>query len=567
MERRFNSVQFLNGERVRPSYRGADTRQLTLSLTDNIDYDDIKHLIKERTHRNHDPRVPATAISIPGQDSTLEPLESFEAELFAELQEQHGRIDLFVKSKLGEITRRLSHLHKQVLQLSRQYKATAQHRITVRRLERFSKAESDVLKVGEELQSLDRFVSAQRTAFRKLLKKYQKWTGSSSLGERFRSQVLGQENSFTNHDLGPLLAEYTDVLAEVRAPFEAGLTWRASEPLRPSLANSNCVEPNLQENAVISRDFQPPPPKTDAADLQAVFENGSDIDVDAALATLPLGGNGGRATYWVHSDNLVQIHVLLLQYMRLWRSKDYLTSCQSSARPSRRGSAHGSSNGTAFLVQDEIETIVCDDLEKFVQRQNNSTIANLEARSSSEQDDTATSIRYSSTGEATVTIGVKVPDTTTSYLVGTSNRTKVKRKSLRQLFSSEGESCSSHLASNGSQPLRRSTTEQGEGFERVRKWLQSHQNVQPLVQLTCRRTRFVGLGNGLENGIWATLDKNVSMRKTSLDDLNVYKASGDSDPVGDASWFPHAVLEVRWEGRLGEDLVKTLDKSHLVSSL
>ena len=468
---------------------------------------------------------------------------------------------------MGEITRRLIHLKEQASQLTRQHKAAIQNQITVRRLEKCSRVEGNVLKAGEQLQSLARFISVQRQGFRKLLKKYQKWTGSRALEEKFRFEVLSQQNSFTQLDLHPLLNEYIDVLAEIRAPFETGLSWRASEPPKEpttSEANGQHVNRSHRENSIISRDFQPQPPKTVATELHAIFENGSDVDADTALAALPLGENGGRATYWVHSDNLVEMHILLLQCTRLWRSKDYLASCQSSAKASRRGSPYGSSHGTAFLVQDEIENIVCDDLSKFVQRQNTSTIATLEARSSSEQEDTATNIRYSSTGEAIVTIGTEASTGTCSTLGGISNRTKIKRKSLRQLFSSESDLSRSRSNSEGSPSFLRSGTQQDQDFHRVRQWLQSHQNVQPLVQLTCRRTRFVGLGNGPQQGIWATLDKNVSMKRTSLDDLSSSRSSNDTERDKNTLQFPHAVLEVRWEGRSEEELAKTLDKSHLV---
>ena len=45
------------------------------------------------------------AVSIPGQDREIE--RSFEDTLYGLLQEQHDRIDLFVRSKTGEIQRRL----------------------------------------------------------------------------------------------------------------------------------------------------------------------------------------------------------------------------------------------------------------------------------------------------------------------------------------------------------------------------------------------------------------------------------------------------------------------------
>jgi hypothetical protein len=69
-------------------------------LTDNVDYDDLKHLIKEHTTPGN-----GKAVAIPGQHD--EDAQHFDDELFALLLEQHDRINLFIKSKSGEIERRL----------------------------------------------------------------------------------------------------------------------------------------------------------------------------------------------------------------------------------------------------------------------------------------------------------------------------------------------------------------------------------------------------------------------------------------------------------------------------
>lgn len=69
---------------------------------DNIDYNDIKHLIKARTTQGQ-----SQAKAIPGSDNETKAFHAFEDELYCELRDQHQRIDLFVQSKAGEIARRL----------------------------------------------------------------------------------------------------------------------------------------------------------------------------------------------------------------------------------------------------------------------------------------------------------------------------------------------------------------------------------------------------------------------------------------------------------------------------
>lgn len=72
-------------------------------LVDNVDYNEIKQLIKRRTTEDK-----AHAISIPGKDDGQLALSDFENELYGELCQQYQRIDLFVQSKTGEIKRKLS---------------------------------------------------------------------------------------------------------------------------------------------------------------------------------------------------------------------------------------------------------------------------------------------------------------------------------------------------------------------------------------------------------------------------------------------------------------------------
>lgn len=67
---------------------------------DNIDYDDIKRYIKDETTPGK-----GKAVSVPGRND--EKLQQFESSLFDTLKDQHLRIDLFVRSKAGEIQRRL----------------------------------------------------------------------------------------------------------------------------------------------------------------------------------------------------------------------------------------------------------------------------------------------------------------------------------------------------------------------------------------------------------------------------------------------------------------------------
>lgn len=123
---------------------------------DNIDYDDVKHYIKENTTAGN-----GNSISIPGAVDVRG--KELEDNLYGILQQQHQRISLFIRSKTGEIERRLGeslsmrtttsrqhqltvadHLRKQTTSLTS--KPSVNGRIPAKRLERYGRLEADILK-------------------------------------------------------------------------------------------------------------------------------------------------------------------------------------------------------------------------------------------------------------------------------------------------------------------------------------------------------------------------------------------------------------------------------------
>ncbi|PVH80626.1 SPX-domain-containing protein [Cadophora sp. DSE1049] len=191
----------------------------------NVDYDELKNLIKANTTKDQ-----AQAIAIPGQEDPR--LEKFETSFFNELSNQHDRVDLFVKSKADEISRRLQHLQKVVLRLlARTTRSSDSDPISQKHRDKFARYNVQIERCGDDIRSLQRFVSAQRVAFHKIIKKYKKWTGSRALGERFNDEVLSNPKSLVRRDFGPLLSQYQDLSINLQSSTPAG-----SEP--PSLTSS-----------------------------------------------------------------------------------------------------------------------------------------------------------------------------------------------------------------------------------------------------------------------------------------------------------------------------------------
>ena len=417
-------------------------------------------------------------------------------------------------------------------------------------------------------------MGAQRLAFQKLLKKYKRWTGSAELGKRFQKEVLGRPGSFSRRDFSPLLTQWTEVLAAVRAPFSAGLQWQTGsiekkvdpEPRmdRQKLAHGH-NEVGFREAVNEREGFQ-----SSAAHIHSTCETGSSIDVDTALAVSPLGRRGGKASYWIHPDNLVGVHILLLQYTRLWKSSTSTasTGTLASSRSSRQSSVNNCGTEVGALPEDDIGLIICDDLQILAKRRSAATISDSENIPGKAAEIAAASIRYASKGDAVVAVRTSPGDLRDSAAAGTRpgvQTAKFKRKALRDLFDVDTDSSLTHIKSGSSGLSGSMGADQMQSIDAVKTWVANHQEVRPLVQIQCKRSRFVGLGNSESGGIWALLDKDVSMRQCTSKTLDVDQdllTSSERSP--DWNKFPHAVLEIRYEGEGTAKLVTALDETHLV---
>ncbi|KAK3678632.1 hypothetical protein LTR78_001930 [Recurvomyces mirabilis] len=476
----------------------------TLSLiplrADNIDYDDIKLYIKEQTTPGK-----GKTISVPGRND--EKLQHFEHALFITLQDQHHRIDLFVKSKAGEIQRRLRHSERQLQQLSSRVTTSADQRIPVGRLERYGRLENDVIKAGDEIKSLARFTSTQRTAFRKLLKKYKKWTGSTSLEDRFREEVLDDPKSFTKLDLGPLLDEYSTTLQQIRTLYETRIQQKSAAP---------------------KKDDQPMAGSSTISRLQAAMNSGSKTELDTAIATVPLGENGTFASYLVHPENVVELQVLLLQHSRYFLARSRSNSITSPVSLSPKDDVFNQTTdeGADYFA------IEADEAERLAKEQNGLTVDQREHSIGSTPQKARVCVRWASDEEAQV--AYRKPNNQCQYA-------EMKKKAVTALFdpSSAFSAIKSAMKPDSEQALTA-----------IRREVQQDSGLKPLHKYSCCRTRLVGTENSDQKHMLATLDTQIVIQQT-----------GDSSSK---SSFPFAVLLVRQEGAYHAGLLTALDQSHLV---
>ncbi|KAH7389414.1 hypothetical protein DE146DRAFT_664060 [Phaeosphaeria sp. MPI-PUGE-AT-0046c] len=496
----------------------------------NIDYDHLKDLIKHQT-------TPGTnkAVSIPGQGESSE--RAFGDTFLQVLRAQHDRINLFVRSKSGEIERRLDYIGKSLEQLRQKRRANPPGvRLPARTVEKYAKIDADVTRTGEEIRSLSRFQVAQRTGFTKILKKYKRWTRDREFSQVFKEQIINHPDSLFQLDLSYLLDQYIDVLGVLRALFDADST---------SAANA---DGHGAQSA--------------AARISRTLDQGDELDFDSALSTIPLGTHGNRATYWIHPDHYVEAQVLLLQHMRLYTGGARTASRNQSAQatPSRRKSSAANTD-KYFGTGDAVAHLVLDHAEAFAMKQNASTIGSTEATKGNFVFKAAGSVQCVASGEAAVVI--RANEKSQQPAIVNVESARVRLNSLQSLWAENSLPPENANGVKFKEPgSKNQNGHSGARIATIKQWLSEHKEVRPITGISSKRTRFIGLHNNSAGGVWACLDRDVYMKASMSEDLS--SDDWPSAAQSQAVKFPHAILEVRREGTHASSLIQLLDRSHLV---
>lgn len=355
---------------------------------------------------------------------------------------------------------------------------------------------------------------------------------------RFKHEVLSQPGTFSQTDLSSLLNYWTDTLHAVRDAYQAG-----QAPHAPKIALTN----EKPMDAAQSADLRVVPSK-----IHAAAETGNELDIDTALATLPLGPSGTRATYWVHAEQVVEIHILLLQSLRLFEGKATRSQPSSPLETVRRRDSSDGLNDRA----DDVGAIFIDELDRYARQRSSTTVEDTEETSGKPAARVLGSAYWNASGEAAVSVPSEIDHENSEATVFA----KLKRKHLGSLLSLDRSSTSRRPS--GLSPIAESVSE-ADPVDDLHSWLLSHRNFRPVAGICAKRSRFVGMDNDSDHGIWAMLDREICMKASMGTDL------GESDwpnkVRSGAAAFPFAVLEIRCEGAQTNDLIRVLDNSHLVS--
>ena len=481
-------------------------------MADNVDYNGLKHLIKERTSN-----IRTDPVTIPGQGPSSDPWQELETELLPILRQQHERVNLFSKSKCGEIKRRLDQVERQLKGLTKGLPFNAQNGLPVHHTKKYARLVQDTESISDDIQSLSQFANTQRLAFKKILKKYRRWTGSANLQLRVNNEILNQPTSFLRPDLNPFLQRLSKItLALSSMPV----------PKRRVQAENNDVK---DESSTI-------PQQPIIAQLHEAATQKSSLKFDAALLSVPLGDAGGRATYWIHPDNISEAEVLLLRHMK------YRTVKQQET----------------LNFQRRTHSAMFDNLQRYVQEQGAITVAQLEDMEGSFASTVALNIFWAEEADAVVIASDLSPVKTKTIL--RRQTSLVRRNELPSCLGQDTLKSGNHHHESEEHTSQKGSAE-------LREFMAQHRDVKPLAEVHSRRDRFVGLNNSRDVGTWAVLEQDITMSPPDMATIGagVKPFNDNNDSIGSPGEraFPYAVLQLRWEFSRVPEIVRALDNSHL----
>ncbi|KAJ9607958.1 hypothetical protein H2200_008037 [Cladophialophora chaetospira] len=463
----------------------------------NLSYNGIKDVIKRYTSSNH-----GGPVNIPQQGKSR--WEDADAALFQIFKDQYDNISLFLGMKQGEIDRRLNLLRKQIASLRTHLDNTLDIDVAAStRSRRYRKLSKETEELGDLIQKAARFASAQKIAFRKLLKKYTKWTGSTSLQTRMDLEL------FSSHQLQ---TDYSDNLQELA-------------DLRSILARELAV-PTLKRHQLERLDQkqqQTERPTTNTRSLIADINQSTTqapSAFDAAITTVPFGEAAGSAVYWIHPDNLDEARALLHRNMKRIGAV--------SSVPSRIHSQESltSSRSVSVSLPDHAptEVVLFDNAQRFVTDKNSARPSKV-----------ALSAYWTSDKIAAVTLAGLSPIASgeqTILLDRASLPVALDREQCRSSYPKEADI--------------------------VKSYLSEHRDVKPLASVRAYRSRYSGINNTADVANWATLDTSLNVGEVDMRLLGELQESSQTRED-----FPHAILHIRWEFARLPAVVRAFDESHL----
>lgn len=419
----------------------------------------------------------------------------------------------------------------------------------------------EVVQLTRDVQHLARFIGVQRTGFRKLLKKYKKWSKSSELSDRFLP-ILESPQSFTNQDFTSIFLELSFLYNIIRQAKSGSISKKS-----------------IGDNGTLS--FLPLSPTESTVDNNS-NESRCKFDVEMASSVTQ------QMTFWVHPDNVVETKVALLKNLGLVSDDD------AAIKSSQVDSTENNENS----LEDFSYSIYLDNPKKFNSIQTQSEPGQI--RWVTDGVSSSPHILCSPVGGLRYFCLASLSDKQSDYILNsqyealskliisnklnaglpTSKSNSSSSTSLNNQISSSPNTASpdSKKLSDSSSSVNIASNSSNSLTNLALSWVEKRKAA-PISKVGFKRSRFrlvntsgAASPSSIEPAdLWATLDCNINFckPKSSSFHLNynpIRSPSQDQEPSDEVELqsFPYCVLEIRWKGMEKPQWLQDLANSHFV---
>lgn len=440
----------------------------------NVDYNELKKRIKAAT----------TNSSVAQTD------HNSANTLYAEFVSQIDSINLFLSSKIGEIQRRIIHLENTMESQSA------------------NQTSLQLNSLSQDLQKLSRFIVVQKTAIRKLLKKYTKYSNDGGqLNDRVNEYILSNKDSFIYIDLTGLYLELTVIYDLIRS------------------AKSFRINSDLSNRR------------------QSIISQSSSLNQNETFDYKLIKNSNFTEKFLVHYDNLSELKLFLLTNFKLvdeqlsQKTRDIHLKKQASSMSLKQiiqtNSKHENLIDTANIYQNNSDTLTTN---------SNSTAIILDNPKAYNSIKNQIEPGYL----------IKNPDSDSYLLLSAIGG--LRKTSFAPLTKDLYEKLLSAMKSNqGWDQFYSANKTEIDKFSSIEKisieWC-FQKNVKPLLNLSYNISRFQSTS---DQQFYISLKSNISL--------------SDEDDNSEVNYFPFAYLEIHWNSIKMPSQLQPLIDSHLVYNI
>lgn len=556
----------------------------------NIDYNLLKSIIREATSEFED-----ISSSDNSSDTLTDHQKKILKKLYQNFKDQIDFVSLFVFSKVGEISRRLSSLKKQCnlfIQSEATFKSTnienessVSTRLRKRKLLLFHK---ELDSITTELQDLSRFILLQKIAVKKLLKKFVKhscYSQKQAFVNKITTRFLVENpKSFIHLSLDDLALE-TTLLYDFLDTFLSS-TLSSNNQSKGHLPlikkNRHSSIHTIDSLQLVTQSYTPNlgySSENNENSSQQLFSRSTTFDIVSRR-------KGPRSlTFWIHKDNLDEIKFVLSSEFKLITDESLFTkdvklkstrsslNLQDDAKRSNKdinnstaSKAENTNNNEEFCPETDTVSIWLNNPKTpfFLQTApienfdyDISSIDNLNTFKASPYSQ----ILVSNIANSTISNENHSNNPILLTPIGGLRQFSIaslNKKMVDLLFNNKNEKMTDEERKKilfeeweNSNDLKGNKQMMQLSFD----WVLENK-VKPLARVSSKKLRYINLDSNDKINFYISLEW----------DIQIYKTNDDGTENSEVTLFPHAILEINFDVPESEfpSNIQSLINSHLV---